>query len=288
MRSKLFVPASRPELFAKALASQADAVSVDLEDSVIESRKSEARASIAKLLQTPQVLSSDKKIIVRCNALDSTHFESDLQAVTQTSLNILNLPKVESASDIHAAVDILEQAEIHNDVTQAVGILANIETPKGLRLATEIAAAHPRVVGLQLGLNDLFNSLGINRQVSGNVHAVMFAVRMAAGEAGVFAYDGAFANIQDESGYRREAGMARHMGYLGKSCIHPNQVKLANEVFTPSDDEIALALRILEASREAESNGAGAFKLDGTMIDLPAIKQAELIVGMNVGLTGTR
>lgn len=288
MRSKLFVPASRPELFAKALASQADAVSVDLEDSVIESRKSEARASIAKLLQTPEVLSSDKKIIVRCNALDSTHFESDLQAVTQTSLNILNLPKVESASDIHAAVDILEQAEIHNDVTQAVGILANIETPKGLRLATEIAAAHPRVVGLQLGLNDLFNSLGINRQVSGNVHAVMFAVRMAAGEAGVFAYDGAFANIQDESGYRREAGMARHMGYLGKSCIHPNQVKLANEVFTPSDDEIALALRILEASREAESNGAGAFKLDGTMIDLPAIKQAELIVGMNVGLTGTR
>lgn len=82
--------------------------------------------------------------------------------------------------------------------------------------------------------------------------------------------------------------MARHMGYLGKSCIHPNQVKLANDVFTPSEDEIAFALRIIEASREAESNGAGAFKLDGTMIDLPAIKQAELVVSMSAGLTDSR
>jgi citrate lyase subunit beta / citryl-CoA lyase len=147
-----------------------------------------------------------------------------------------------------------------------------------LRCAPQIAAAHERVAGLQLGFVDLFEPLGIERRDDANVHAVMFEVRMAAGQAGVFAYDGAFPDVQDAQGFRAEAQMARRLGFWGKSCIHPSQVALANEVFQPGATDVAYALRVLQAAREAESRGQGAFLLDGKMIDAPTIRRAEIIL----------
>ena len=278
MRSKLFVPGSRPELFAKALASEADAISVDLEDSVANSCKDEARANVAKFLRSADVAASNKVIIVRCNALGTAHFEADLLAVTQPGLDMLNLPKLESVADVRVAVEALQRAETSNGVADPIDILATIESAAGMRRASRIAAAHSRVVGLQLGLNDLFGSLNIDRSDSVNVHAAMFAVRLAAGEADVFALDGAFADLRDDRGFREEAEMARRLGYQGKSCIHPSQVAPANEVFMRSDDEIAAAIRVVEASRQAESKGVGAFTVDGKMIDLPMIRRAKSII----------
>lgn len=280
MRSKLFVPGSRPELFAKALASQADAIAIDLEDSVAENRKVEARALVAQFLQSDEVRATHKVVIVRVNALQTPHFEADVMAITQAGLALLNLPKPESAEDVLAAIAVLARAEAANDVIQPVRILANIETPKALRRASEIAGAHPRVAGLQLGFGDLFEPLGIDRRDRGNVHAAMFAVRMAAGEAGVFAFDGAFADVQDSAGYRAEAEMARRMGFWGKSCIHPSQIALANDVFRPSDEDIIHAERVLDASRQADADGVGAFMVDGKMIDIPFIRRAEVIVAV--------
>jgi len=147
-----------------------------------------------------------------------------------------------------------------------------------LRAAAEIARAHPRVAGLQLGLGDLFEPLGFDRRDTASVHAAMFAVRMAAGEAGIFACDGAFADIANEAGFRAEAEMARRLGFVGKSCIHPRQVAWANEIFRASDTEIALARRVVEAARQASSQGRAAFVVDGRMIDLPYLKRAEAIV----------
>lgn len=280
MRSKLFVPGSRPELFAKALASQADAIAIDLEDSVAENRKVEARALVAQFLQSDEVRATHKVVIVRVNALQTPHFEADVMAITQAGLALLNLPKPESAEDVLAAIAVLARAEAANDVIQPVRILANIETPKALRRASEIAGAHPRVAGLQLGFGDLFEPLGIDRRDRGNVHAAMFAVRMAAGEAGVFAFDGAFADVQDSAGYRAEAEMARRLGFWGKSCIHPSQIALANDVFRPSDEDIIHAERVLDASRQADADGVGAFMVDGKMIDIPFIRRAEVIVAV--------
>lgn len=278
MRSKLFVPGSRPELFAKALASEADAISIDLEDSVVESRKDEARENVAEFLRSAEVLSSDKTIIVRCNALGTAHFDADLLAVTQPTLAMLNLPKLESVADIRIAVAALEKAESSNGIADPVGVLATIESPAGMRRAPRIAAAHARVAGLQLGLNDLFDALSIDRRDTANVHAAMFAMRMAAGEADVLAVDGAYTDIRDEQGFRAEAEMARRLGFCGKSCIHPSQVALANETFMPGEDDIAAAIRVLEASRQAESEGVGAFTVDGKMIDRPSIRRAKQIV----------
>lgn len=281
MRSKLFVPGSRPELIAKALASEADAISIDLEDSVTESRKAQTRELVSERLRSGQLRDAAKVIIVRVNALDTPHFEADIVAIAQPGLALLNLPKAESADDVRAAVAVLELAEAANGVAVPIRILANIETPKGLRFAAEIAAAHPRVAGLQLGFSDLFEPLGMDRSDPANVHATMYAVRMAAGAAGVFAYDGAFIDVQDAQGFRAEARMARRLGYLGKSCIHPSQIALANEVFQPSDQDVARAMEVLDASRSARERGLGAFTLNGRMIDLPAIRQAEAVVAMS-------
>ena len=280
MRSKLFVPASRPDLFRKALSSEADAISIDLEDSVVDSRKAEARATVQAFLRSDEARATSKILIVRVNALDTPHFEADVTAVAQDGLVMLNLPKPESASDILKAVATLERAEMANGVSTAVTLLANIETAKALRSAVEIASAHPRVVGLQLGYGDMFEPLGIERYDHANVHAAMFALRLAAGEAGVFAYDGAYPNVQDAAGYSAEATMARRMGYWGKSCIHPSQIALANEAFRPSDQEIAQALQVLEATSRAESQGVGAFVVEGRMIDIPFIRRAEAIVAV--------
>jgi citrate lyase beta subunit len=277
MRSKLFVPGSRPELFAKALAGAADAISIDLEDAVVEERKDEARGLVRDWLRSgPQA--GGKLVIVRVNAMDTPHFDADLAAVVQPGLDVLNLPKPQSADDVRAACEAIARAERTNGVTRPVRLLLNIETPRALRDAAAIAAADPRVMGLQVGLGDLFEPLGIARRELAAVQQVLFAVRLAAGEAGVEAYDGAFADVRDTQGYLAEAQLARRLGFAGKTCIHPSQVALANETFRPGDEEIAHALRVRQAAEAAGAQGVGAFLVDGRMIDRPFLLRARSIV----------
>jgi len=278
MRSKLFVPASRPELFEKALASAADALSFDLEDSVAPARKPEAREALRALLASPAVRERGKVLIVRVNALDTPWFADDVAAVVQPGLDYVNLPKPECADDVRAAAAAIERAERANGVSRPVKLLLNVESPRALREAATLAAAHACVAGLQLGLGDLFEPLGIARRDPAAVQQAMFSLRLAAGEAGVFAYDSAFANIKDADGFRAEAELARALGFLGKSCIHPSQIALANDVFRPSDEEVAHALRVVEAARNAERDGVGAYVVDGKMIDAPFVERARALV----------
>ncbi len=278
MRSKLFVPGARPELFNKALAGHADALSLDLEDSVLPELKQQARESVGEFVASAAVRDAAKLIIVRVNAPDTTHFEADLHAVARPGLALLNLPKIESVAALLDAIDALERAEAANGVSEPIRLLVNIETPRSLAYASSIAAAHPRVAGLQLGLADLFEPHGIERHDVSNVHAAMFAVKLAAAQAGVFAVDGAFANLEDVDGFRAEAQMSRRLGFVGKSCIHPRQVALANEAFAPTESEIEHARRIVAAARRAENAGRGAFVVDGKMIDLPFLKRAQAIL----------
>lgn len=279
MRSKLFVPASRPELFAKALAGGADAISFDLEDAVQESRKAEARRVLRDFLRQSSPRPGGKIVIVRVNGPTTPHFEADLAAVAGPVVDMINLPKPESADDVRAAADALARCEHANGVERPIGLLPNIESPRGLRLAAEIARAHPRVVGLQLGLGDLFEPFGIDRADAQAVHAMQFAVRLAAAEASIWACDTVYGTVSDPDGYTREANAARRLGFVGKSCIHPTQVPLANAVFRPTDGEIAAARRVVEAAQGAERDGVGAFLVDGRMIDVPFIKRAESILG---------
>lgn len=276
MRSKLFVPGSRPELFAKALDSAADALSFDLEDSVVPERKDEARGVLARWITSGALSGATKTIIVRVNGMDTPHFPADIAALALPGVHLINLPKPASPETVQAAVAALERAERANHASEPIKLLLNIESAGALRNAYQLASAHPRVAGLQLGLGDLFEPLGIDRREVTAIENAMFMVRMAAGEAGVFAYDAAFANIQDTEGFRAEAALAKRLGFLGKSCIHPSQIALANAVFRPGDAEIAHSLRVLEAAKAA--NGAGAYVVDGKMIDPPFVARAGQIV----------
>lgn len=283
MRSKLFVPGSRPELFDKAAAGPADALSFDLEDAVPEARKSEARETLAAWLMQHGLRvaangTTGKTLIVRVNAQDTAHFADDVRATVRPGLHLLNLPKPESVDQVLAAVAALEAAERANGVQQPVGLLLNIETPRALREAHALACAHPRVQGLQLGLGDLFEPLDIARDDAAARHHVMLRVRMAAGEAGLYAMDGAHPDVADASGFEAEARMARALGFIGKSCIHPSQVARANAAFQPTAAEIERALRTLSGAHAAQAQGLGAVLVDGRMVDAPFVRRAQLIV----------
>lgn len=270
-RSKLFVPCSRPELFAKALAGDADALSFDLEDAVPEAAKAAAREALAALLRSDAVRGSNKTLIVRVNPIGSPHFDADLEVLAGGRVDLVNLPKAEAADDILRTAAALDAAGV------AAPLLVNIETARGLLVAPVIAGAHPRVAGVQVGLNDLFAELGADRADPRHVHAALWQVRVASAAAGCFAYDGAWPDLADADGFRREAELARSLGFMGKSCVHPRQVPIANAVFA-RDGEPAAARRLLVAAEEAEAAGHGAFRLDGRMVDRPMIEAARAML----------
>ena len=279
MRSKLFVPASRPELFKKALASAADAISFDLEDAVEESSKPAARKALQTLFKD-DLSTHHKLIVVRINAIDTPHFLADLDAVVCSATHTVNIPMVEDPDTIRAVAAEFERLERARGLARPIGILVNIESPKGLRRAAELACAHPRVVGLQIGFGDLFAPLGIVSCEPAALQAVRVAVRFAAGEAGIHAYDGAFVDIANPEAFKLDAQAAQRLGFSGKSCIHPTQIALANEVFRPSDAAIAHAVRVLEATSKKLAEGVGAFVVDGRLIDGPFITEAEHTVAL--------
>lgn len=282
MRSKLFVPGSRPELFDKALASEADGLSFDLEDAVAESKKADARETLSAWLDTEHARNSNKTIIVRVNAMETPYFEQDIAQVVRAGLDMVNLPKPDSPEAVRQAIGLIEQAERANGVNQdgmrPIRLLLNIETPKALRTAYELACAHTRVAGLQLGLGDLFEPISVSRKEPFAVKFSMMQVKFAAAEAGIDAFDGAFADIKNTEGFMEEARFAARLGYVGKSCIHPSQVAMSNEAFRPSDEAIAHALRILEAAKDAQARGVGAYVVDGKMIDPPFYNSAVALI----------
>ena len=281
MRSKLFVPGSRPEFFAKAVAGAADALSFDLEDAVVPARKAEARAAVAAFLRGRAVARARKIAIVRVNGLRSGLFEADVAALVGPGLDAINLPMVERAEDIHAACAVIARAEeAAGPLARPIGLLANIETPRGLRLAAEIAAADPRVVGLQIGYGDLFAPFGIAREEEHALQSVRLAVRLAAAEAGIPAFDGSLAAVAQPERCRAEAEAARRLGFAGKSCIHPSQVPIVNAVFVPRPEEVARARRILDAARQAEARGVGAVLVDGQMVDGPYVESAQAVLDL--------
>lgn len=267
MRSKLFVPCSRPDFFAKALAGEADALSFDLEDAVPADGKGAARARLVECLRSDAAKASAKKLIVRINAAGTPWFADDIAALAGLRVDLVNLPKAEAPDVVRTVAAQLTAAGI------AAALLVNIESACGLTRAAAIADADPRVMGLQVGLNDLFAALDMDRRDARHVHAALWSIRLAAGATNRIAYDGAWPHLADEDGFRAEALLARSLGYLGKSCIHPKQVTIANAVFDRGAD-LARSRRLLAAASEAEARGHGAFVFEGAMADAPAVAAA--------------
>jgi citrate lyase subunit beta/citryl-CoA lyase len=276
MRSKLFVSGSRPALFSKALHSQADVVCFDLEDAVLPERKAEARAHVRTFLQGNT--GTERVIAVRVNGSRSASFAEDLSAVVWPGIAMVTLPKVENPSEIEEVSAALSRLELERGVARSIAILPTIESPRGLRLAHAIAGADARVAGLQLGLVDLFEPLGVSAEHPFAAQHIRLQLRLAAGEAALPCFDCAFPSFADMDGFAADAATARRLGFSGKSCIHPSQIAVANRTFSPSAEEIAAAHRTVHAACEASARGLGAFALDGRMIDEPMVRHAEEII----------
>ena len=278
MRSKLFVPGTRTEFYDRAINSDADAISFDLEDSVLDKDKVKARQLLFSYLNGLKK-ETNKTIIIRINDMSTPFFLDDLtMCCSLPSVNLINIPKIESKHQMRSFFAFYDGIckQISSDIREQK-VLVNIETALALTNATEIANTDHRIAGLQLGLGDLYEPLSIERYNRANVHLTMMLLRIAAGSANVFAYDTAFANIKDSIGYKEEAMLAKSLGFIGKTCIHPSQITIANQVFSPSEEEIAWAKRVIESKNE---HNHGAYMLDGKMIDIPFIKKAEMILAL--------
>jgi citrate lyase subunit beta/citryl-CoA lyase len=263
IRSYLYVAGSDPRRIEKALASDADAIVIDLEDAVTLGRKDESRRTAAGVLETEKA----KPVFVRVNAPDNTLRERDIEAVAGPNLYGLRLPKTESAEDVRSVAERLEELEC------GAGIQCLIESALGLEMSFEIARSHPRVVGLGPGEADLAADLGVSGE-EGLLYARSRIVS-AARAAGLAAVQSVCTNVRNLDGLRRSTEYGKRLGFFGRSAIHPAQVPIINEIFTPTQEEVNEAEDLLSELNKATASGAGAFALEsGRFVDEAVVRTA--------------
>jgi len=302
-RSELAVPGSNPTFLEKAAAGKADVVFLDLEDAVAPSDKEQARKNIIEALNDLDW--SGKTVSVRINGLDTHYMYRDVVDVVEqagANLDLIMIPKAGTAADIYAVDMMVTQIEDAKGYKKRIGFEMIIETALGMANVHEIAAASPRNESLHFGVADYAASTKARTTNIGGPnadygvltdaiegqerdyhwgdmwHYAIARMVVAARACGLRPIDGPFGDFSDSDGYAAQANRAAVLGCEGKWAIHPSQVDQANELFSPSDAEVTKAKRILEAMEQAQKEGRGAVALDGRLIDIASIKQAEVLV----------
>ncbi|HEY0105444.1 MAG TPA: CoA ester lyase [Rhizomicrobium sp.] len=302
-RSKLFVPGSKPNFFAKAAAGAADCVCLDLEDAVAPADKDRARDNVVAALN--DIDWKGKIVTVRINGLDTGWCYKDVIALVEKggeTLDAIMIPKVGNAKDVYAIDWLITQCSAAAGRKKTIGLEVIIETVLGLTHIDEIAGSSKRMETLHFGSADYAASQGMRTTNigGGNADYVMltdkdeagarvrhwndlwhhplFRMVQAARAHGLVAIDGPFGDYQDPDGFRAQASRTAILGCEGKWAIHPSQVELCNAIFTPPEKEVARAQAILDAMKQAQETGSGAASLGGVLIDAASIRQAEVIV----------
>jgi len=302
-RSELAVPGSNPALFEKAAASAADVVFLDLEDAVAPDDKVQARKNIIQALN--DIDWGTKTLSVRINGLDTHYMYRDVVDIIEQGgerLDLIMIPKAGTAADVYAVDMLVTQCEDAVGRKKRLGFEHIIETALGMANVDAIAAASKRNESLHFGVADYAASTKARTTVIGGPNALYgvltdpeegqdrdyhwgdmwhYAVSrmvVAARAHGLRPIDGPFGDFQDPDGFIAQANRAACLGCEGKWAIHPSQIALANEVNSPSEAEVTKAKRIIEAMEQAQKEGKGAVALDGRLIDIASIKQAEVMV----------
>lgn len=287
LRSMLYAPANHPRHAAGALAGAADAAILDLEDAVAEDQKAAARQALPELLERrPE---GGPAVFVRVNGLRTPHAHQDLLAVVLPQVRGVLVPKVESAAEVAVADWILGQLESERGRDSGtVELVPLVETAAGLGHLHEICAASPRVRRVSFGAADFALDTGMDLGAGGEgVLAAKLQVLVASRAAGLDPpVDVVYPDFRDPDGFLREAEQARRLGFMGKTCIHPSQVELANRVFTPTEDEVSQAERTLRAFDDALAKGSASVQLDGRMIDYPIAERARRLVELAARISG--
>ncbi|MCU0291827.1 MAG: CoA ester lyase [Thermoanaerobaculaceae bacterium] len=288
-RSMLFVPASRFAMIEKASQSAADAVCIDLEDALAPEEKIGARANVVRALR--ELDFGPRLRMYRINGLDTPFAYRDLIEVVEAAgdrLDLVVLPKANRAADVIFVDTMLSQIEASLGFANRIAIEVHIETAQAFLAVREIASASPRVDALIFGPGDYAASLhaplaSIGEEDSHDAvypghrwHAIMHTIVAAARANGLRCMDGPFAGLGDPAGLERAARIARALGFDGKHCIHPAQLEMVNQIFTPPADEVAWAERVLQAYEEARAGGRGVVAVDGRMVDAANLRMARV------------
>lgn len=299
-RCQLFGPGSNTKLFAKMAASAADVINLDLEDSVAPSDKDLARANVIEALNTVEW--GNKYMSVRINGLDTPYWYRDVVDLLEQAgdrLDQIMIPKVGCAADVYAVDALVTAIERAKGRSKPISFEVIIESAAGIAHVEEIAASSPRLQAMSLGAADFAASMGMQTTGIGGTqenyymlregdkhwsdpwHWAQAAIVAACRTHGVLPVDGPFGDFSDDEGYIAQAKRSATLGMVGKWAIHPKQIALANEVFTPSDEAVAEAREILAAMEQAKANGEGATVYKGRLVDIASIKQAEVIVAQS-------
>jgi citrate lyase subunit beta / citryl-CoA lyase len=292
-RSLLAVPATRRKMVEKALASDADGVFLDLEDAVAPDDKASARGDVIRALQ--ELDWHGRPRLFRANALDTPYFYRDLIEVVEAAgefLDAVMIPKVNRPEDLHAVSLLLRGLELATDLDVGkLGLQAQIESAEGLTNADAIARATNRLEALHFGPGDFaatlrmpLTSIGVmdewDEAYPGHrFHYAMHRIVVATRAAGVRVLDGPVADYGDEEGLRKSCLRARSLGFDGKWCIHPAQIPVVNEAFSPTEKEVEWAQKVVAAYEEANAAGSGSVSVDGQMVDAASIRMARNTLG---------
>lgn len=277
-RSMLFVPGSNAAMISNSFIYQPDSIMFDLEDAVALKEKDTARILVAHALQHP--LYQAIETVVRVNPLDSEFGLADLNMVIRAGVDIIRMPKTDTAQDVvnmDKAITYIERA-----CGREIGstkLLAAIESPLGITQANQIATASNRLMGIALGAEDYVRNLKTERSPEGI--ELLFArctILQAARATGLQAFDTVYSNVNNEEGFLAEARLIKQLGFDGKSLINPRQIELIHQLFSPTRQEVEQAQRIITAAEEAEKQGLGVVSLNGKMIDAPIIERAKLVL----------
>jgi malyl-CoA/(S)-citramalyl-CoA lyase len=289
-RSELAVPGSQPALFRKALDSAVDYVFLDLEDAVAPGDKEQARRNVIQGLQEHDWRGRGKTICVRINGIDTHYMYRDVVDVVEQAghrLDTVLIPKVGVPADVYLVDALLTQIEASRGFSHRIGIDVLIETALGMANVEAIAQASPRLEAMHFGVADYSASCrartvvigGLNPDYPGDQwHFALSRMIVACRAYGLRAIDGPFGDFNDPEGYVLAAKRGAALGIEGKWAIHPNQIALANDVFTPPPKEVERARKILDALDQAAKEGRGAAQLDGRMIDAASARMAQNVV----------
>jgi len=278
LRSLLFVPGNKPSMLTKALGLTPDAFAPDMEDSVPAAEKTNARETIRTFL--PQLKATGRPVIPRVNALDTQWLEDDLAAIVGPQIFAISVGKVRTAADISTISQLIAKLEQRAGLSiGAIKLLPWIETAEAIVNCDAICRASERIAGVAFGGEDFTNDLGIERL--DDESQVLYArsrICIAARAAHVLALDTPYFRLRDADGLRANALRAKSIGFKGKFAIHPDQIGTLNECFSPSEQEIAHARRVIEVYEAAERSGRGSTSLDGWVIDVPVVKRARALL----------
>ncbi|MBN2899290.1 MAG: citrate (pro-3S)-lyase subunit beta [Clostridia bacterium] len=284
-RTMMYVPGNNPAMLADANVYGADSIMFDLEDSVALSEKDAARWLVYETLQTIDF--EDTEIVVRINGLDTPFGRADIEAMVRAGVDVLRLPKTDTAEDVKTVEAIV--ASVEAKIGRPIGstkMMAAIESPLGIIKAFEIATASDRLIGIAIGAEDFVTNMKTKRSPEGiELLSARSQLVVAARAAGIAALDTVYSDVNNEEGFKAEVDLIKQLGFDGKSVINPRQIGLVHEAFQPSEKEIQEALQVIMAIDEANAKGSGVISLNGKMIDKPIVERAQRVLEL-AGISG--